>query len=495
MVFRKVYIVLCAALLAAGDLCAQQVRVEPRIAGLEGNREYMSLLEQDAQLQIREDSIVNAVERARQQLREDPANRQRYSQEILQLESRIFEVRNAKGRLIDKINTIEQEWVLANLNGAAQQPAEPAAEKSRRAIPDSLRCATWFSTPISASSCPRPIMRPAQGAGAGAGRRGLCEPLFCQLRTICELAEAWCRGADRGGCGRDLRPLQYVAGLQPRAGRFTRRGMELYRRQQRVCLWLSDGQMGQDAILAREEKRLSGLPANSRHCAARSLRMPWPIISCARKSSWATRRPWPACWGSLPPATRCAAWLRNWMASTSACPVSTWRSAISSTTTVSRSPQRQNTATSTRSPSAGSTSTGRSTVSCWARSIPSVPSPRSGAYPLSYLVGEDKKWCYYAGASQPGRRPRPRKTVEIQRLRPPRNRGVDGRRLPQPSRDPEAQQIAYRVEITGTEALPDVVKTVITEAAEGANSRAWDSSCSWWGCSTTRPWPTAWPPQ
>ena len=102
MVFRKVYIVLCAALLAAGDLCAQQVRVEPRIAGLEGNREYMSLLEQDAQLQIREDSIVNAVECARQQLREDPANRQRYSQEILELESRIFEVRNAKGRLIDK---------------------------------------------------------------------------------------------------------------------------------------------------------------------------------------------------------------------------------------------------------------------------------------------------------------------------------------------------------------------------------------------------------
>ena len=112
MVFRKVYIVLCAALLAAGDLCAQQVRVEPRIAGLEGNREYMSLLEQDAQLQIREDSIVNAVERARQQLREDPANRQRYSQEILQLESRIFEVRNAKGRLIDKINTEQEAHII-----------------------------------------------------------------------------------------------------------------------------------------------------------------------------------------------------------------------------------------------------------------------------------------------------------------------------------------------------------------------------------------------
>ena len=48
----------------------------------------------------------------------NPAARQQYSQEILQLESRIFEIRNAKGRLIDRINTIEQEWVLANLNGA-----------------------------------------------------------------------------------------------------------------------------------------------------------------------------------------------------------------------------------------------------------------------------------------------------------------------------------------------------------------------------------------
>ena len=71
------------------------------------------MLREDAQLQIREDSIVNAVERMRRQLREDPGKRQQYSQEILQLESRIFEIRNAKGRLIDRINTIEQEWVLS----------------------------------------------------------------------------------------------------------------------------------------------------------------------------------------------------------------------------------------------------------------------------------------------------------------------------------------------------------------------------------------------
>ncbi|MFR7965507.1 MAG: hypothetical protein ACLU5I_08015 [Alistipes finegoldii] len=87
---------LFAALLGAGSLRAQQLSVEARIAGLESNEEYMSLLREDAQLQMREDSIVNAVERARRQLRENPAARQQYSQDILQLESRIFEIRNAR---------------------------------------------------------------------------------------------------------------------------------------------------------------------------------------------------------------------------------------------------------------------------------------------------------------------------------------------------------------------------------------------------------------
>ena len=53
--------------------CGRQLSY--RIAGLEGNAEYMSLLREDAQLQIREDSIVNAVERMRRQLREDPGKR------------------------------------------------------------------------------------------------------------------------------------------------------------------------------------------------------------------------------------------------------------------------------------------------------------------------------------------------------------------------------------------------------------------------------------
>ena len=65
MLVRKTCILfLFAALLGAGSLRAQQLSVEARIAGLESNEEYMSLLREDAQLQMREDSIVNAVEPA-----------------------------------------------------------------------------------------------------------------------------------------------------------------------------------------------------------------------------------------------------------------------------------------------------------------------------------------------------------------------------------------------------------------------------------------------
>lgn len=128
--FRKRrYILSGFALLVGAALCAQPP-VEARIAGLEDNAEYMTLLRQDALLQQREDSVVRVAEVARRRLREEPAARQELSARILELESRIFEIRNAKGRLIDRINTIEQEWVLTSLDRGEQ----PAAQQERPAF-------------------------------------------------------------------------------------------------------------------------------------------------------------------------------------------------------------------------------------------------------------------------------------------------------------------------------------------------------------------------
>lgn len=204
-----------------------------------------SLLEQDAQLQIREDSIVNAVERARQQLREDPANRQRYSQEILQLESRIFEVRNAKGRLIDKINTIEQEWVLANLNGAAQQPAEPVAESPAGAIPDSLKVRNLVFNPYFREQLPEAdyaALRRAQGMELDAV--DYVNRYFANYGTIRELAEAYAAAQTEAEAGEIYDRYNTLQGFNRVLADSLAEGVELYRRQQGVCLWLSDGQAG-----------------------------------------------------------------------------------------------------------------------------------------------------------------------------------------------------------------------------------------------------------
>lgn len=133
---RLTYLYATLCLLMAGTVAvAQEQRVEPRIAGLEHNEEYMSLLKEDNLLQMREDSIAAVIVRARQMLREDVANRAAYAEQIMQGENQIFAVRNAKGRVVDRINTIEQEWVLQHMNASVNLSQQPAVST----VPDSLR--------------------------------------------------------------------------------------------------------------------------------------------------------------------------------------------------------------------------------------------------------------------------------------------------------------------------------------------------------------------
>lgn len=130
---RKGGLILAFSVAALWGVQAQQVA--PRIAGLEGNEEYMTLLREDARLQMREDSVSNAVAVVRVRFRDDPANRQRYGQKIMQLEEQIFDIRNAKGKLVDRIAAIEQEWVVANLD-APRNEAEGSDGQSAPDLPD-----------------------------------------------------------------------------------------------------------------------------------------------------------------------------------------------------------------------------------------------------------------------------------------------------------------------------------------------------------------------
>lgn len=98
---------LLAVLVAVGAAEASAQEVTARIAGLEGNAEYMEMLREEASLQAREDSVTMVVNRVRRQLRDDPAQRAVYSAEILRCEEQLFSIRTERGRLTDRINTVE----------------------------------------------------------------------------------------------------------------------------------------------------------------------------------------------------------------------------------------------------------------------------------------------------------------------------------------------------------------------------------------------------
>ena len=131
---------LLAVLFAAGAAEASAQEVTARIAGLEGNAEYMEMLREEASLQAREDSVTMVVNRVRRQLRDDPAQRAVYSAEILRCEEQLFSIRTERGRLTDRINTVEQDWVLANLD-LSSPSTTTAGRAAGTPLPDSLQTA------------------------------------------------------------------------------------------------------------------------------------------------------------------------------------------------------------------------------------------------------------------------------------------------------------------------------------------------------------------
>ena len=122
--------------------------------------------------------------------------------------------------------------MLANLNGAAQQPAEPAAESPAGAIPDSLKVRNLVFNPYFREQLPEAdyaALRRAQGLELDAV--DYVNRYFANYGTICELAEAYAAAQTEADAGADNKGYAYG--------------------------YLMD-KLGQDAILAREEKRLSG---------------------------------------------------------------------------------------------------------------------------------------------------------------------------------------------------------------------------------------------
>lgn len=470
----KYRIIICrmllgGVLLASAAALAQQPRVEPRIAGLEGNEEYMSLLQEDARLREREDSIMLAVEQLRQQIREAPEQQQRFSQEILRLEGQVFDVRNAKGRLIDRINAIEQEWVLANLNNetAAQ---EPSRTESTVSIPDSLKVRNLVDNLCFRQHLPESDYAALQQSQRLEGRAEACMNRFlANYATLRELAEAYA-----------------TVESEPEA-------LEIYARYdslQRVNNGLSDSLsttwnyifdnknyaygylldgLGQEELLTRQEEELS---KTARHIA--SLR--GETASDALTDYLLRRRmlvAYEAAVADLLTLDAARDSLRGVAASLENDNFNLPRIAIQEryfidfdSVAFSSTPKY-----TTQHPIPECRVYAKGTI--YRILLGTFNTKRAaatfrGAYPLFYQINDENKWCYYTGgfatlAEAEEAQARLKKHGFVRPEIVAWNDGV----MRNISRDPEAGAMAFRVEITGTEALSDGVKEAIAAAAEG----------------------------
>lgn len=108
MMLRKLLVVFLFVSVCIPVL-ADQTR--PGIPALQGNQEYMSLCEQDKELQSRMDAMQGQIAELRDKLRENPADKELYAGRILALEGEILSARSLLSKIVARINAIEQTWL------------------------------------------------------------------------------------------------------------------------------------------------------------------------------------------------------------------------------------------------------------------------------------------------------------------------------------------------------------------------------------------------
>ena len=134
---RVIYI---AAFLVTTTLSAVAITTaHDPIDELNTNPEYVELQEREKTLVAKEDSVSMIMNDVRSKFRiyadslgnegltPTPEEFSAFSDRILELEQQIFDIRTMRGDIIARINELEQEWVLAQMNAPIEE--EPAREE------------------------------------------------------------------------------------------------------------------------------------------------------------------------------------------------------------------------------------------------------------------------------------------------------------------------------------------------------------------------------
>ncbi|MBO5759254.1 MAG: hypothetical protein J6R31_04350, partial [Rikenellaceae bacterium] len=135
------FTILTLLVVATLGLLAQNPVIKARVKGLENNKEYMDLLLQEKNLERQSDSIQQQVAVFRQEYRTDTLNRAARAVQILEIEEVLFDLRDRLGELSNRINIIEQDWILQHLNdNVAEAPADTTEANATDVVvsPDSL---------------------------------------------------------------------------------------------------------------------------------------------------------------------------------------------------------------------------------------------------------------------------------------------------------------------------------------------------------------------
>ena len=123
---RSLYILTVLLLCLYGPAQAQDN------TALENNSAYISLLKNEKILSARQDSIQRIISQKRDMLSKDTENRNKYTVEITDLETVLFDIRAQLGKITSQLNALEQEYILKNLNndtGSATNDASAIQHK------------------------------------------------------------------------------------------------------------------------------------------------------------------------------------------------------------------------------------------------------------------------------------------------------------------------------------------------------------------------------
>ena len=289
--------------------------------------------------------------------------------------------------------------MLANLNGAAQQPAEPAAESPAGAIPDSLKVRNLVFNPYFREQLPEAdyaALRRAQGLELDAV--DYVNRYFANYGTICELAEAYAAAQTEADAGEIYDRYNTLQGFNRVLADSLAEAWNYIADNKGYAYGYLMDKLGQDAILAREEKRLSG--------AARELSALRGEVASDAVADYFLRKKvlvgYETAVAGLLGLTSARDSLRGVAAQLDGIDFRLPRIDVAQryfldydSIAFSATPKYsyQHPIPECRVYEHGTIYR----ILLGTFNTKRAVSTFRGAYPLSYLVGEDKKWCYYAG--------------------------------------------------------------------------------------------------